>query len=155
MVEFNYSWRDEYGSDMDKAKALLADESVTGIFISNVAGISRQSVSNYRTGKTSIETANWITVTMMARAYEADYIQKKIGDKQNDFVLFIKKLGKETDKWADSLENKGDEDMCAVVDRLNEMTSSDILQLIDLYTEYTDDGDDGVPDMDEIDDPLS
>ncbi|MFD1466457.1 hypothetical protein ACFQ4L_10330 [Lapidilactobacillus mulanensis] len=139
MAEFKYSWRDEYGSDMDKAKALLSDDSISGTYISNVADISRQGVSNYRTGKTDIESANWSVVTKLSRAYEADWIQKQIGDNQTDFVLFIQKISSELNTVANNYETKGNEEMTNVFDRLNEMTGSDIIQLIDLYKAYKDD----------------
>jgi len=132
---FNHPWRDELGNDMDKAKAILANEAVTITFINNTTGINRMSLTQYRNGSTNLEKAKWETVTKLARAYEADWIQQNIGDQQTEFAQFIKEFTGKLTAAADQVE-ENDPEMGDTFDLLNDMTTSDIIQLITLYKNY-------------------
>lgn len=138
-VEFKHPWRDELGTDMDKAKAVLADTTVTITFISNTTGINRVSLSNYRSGATDIEKANWETVTKLARTYEANWINSQIGDQQSEFAQFIKAFSGAMTTAADRAEDD-DPAMSDTIDLLSDMAVSDIIQLIELYKNYISEG---------------
>ncbi|ANK63346.1 hypothetical protein AYR56_05470 [Loigolactobacillus backii] len=135
--ESNHSWRDDLGSDMDKAKALLADTEISGTFIANTTGINRMNISNYRTGKTDVEKAKWEIVAKLARTYEANWIQEQIGDEMTEFVNFIKKFSRAVSKSANYVA-KTDDKMADTIELLGNMTTSDIIQLIELYKNYID-----------------
>ncbi|ANK59794.1 hypothetical protein [Loigolactobacillus backii] len=135
--KFKHPWRDDLGSDMDKAKTILADKSATITFIANTTGINRVSISNYRNGVTDIEKVNWATISKLSRAYEADWIQKQIGNRQTEFAQFIKNFTDKITKYANQVE-KEDIAMGDTIDLLNDMTTSDIIQLIELYKNYID-----------------
>lgn len=135
--KFKHPWRDDLGSDMDKAKTILADKSATITFIANTTGINRVSISNYRNGVTDIEKVNWATISKLSRAYEADWIQKQIGNRQTEFAQFIKNFTGKITKYANQVE-KEDIAMGDTIDLLNDMTTSDIIQLIELYKNYID-----------------
>lgn len=137
-IEFKHPWRDELGSDMDKAKAILTDKSVTSAFIANTTGINRVSISNYRNGITDVEKVNWATISKLARAYETDWIQKQIGDQQSEFAHFIKAFSGAMTTAADRAEDD-DPAMSDTIDLLSDMAVSDIIQLIELYKNYIDD----------------
>lgn len=136
--EYKHSWRDQLGTDMDKAKAILADKSVRAAYLANITDISRFSILNYRSGKTDIEKAAWEIVTKLARAYEAVWITKQIGDRQTEFVLFIKKFTEQLTMIGDQLEDK-DSAMADTIEMLKDMTVSEITQLILLFKNYTED----------------
>ncbi|KRM92876.1 hypothetical protein FC24_GL000893 [Loigolactobacillus rennini DSM 20253] len=123
---------------MDKAKAILADKSISTTYLANITDISRYGVLNYRSGKTDIEKAAWTIVTKLARAYEVSWITTQIGDQQTEFVLFIKKLTEQLTIVGDQLENK-DPAMADTIDLLKDMTISEITQLIVLFKNYQDD----------------
>ncbi|ANK60009.1 hypothetical protein [Loigolactobacillus backii] len=135
--KFKHPWCDDLGSDMDKAKTILADKSATITFIANTTGINRVSISNYRNGVTDIEKVNWATISKLSRAYEADWIQKQIGNRQTEFAQFIKNFTDKITKYANQVE-KEDIAMGDTIDLLNDMTTSDIIQLIELYKNYID-----------------
>ena len=133
--ESNHPWRDDLGSDMDKAKALLADTEISGTFIANTTGINQMSISNYRTGKTDVEKAKWEIVAKLARAYEANWIQEQIGGETTEFVNFIKKFSKAISNMA-NYTSKTDDAMADTVELLGNMAISDVIQLIVLYKSH-------------------
>lgn len=134
--KFIHSWRDKYGSEMDKAKMILADKSVSGVLISNLSGVSRQGISNYRTGRTDIDQANWTVINGLARAYETNWIQADLDD---DFLEFRDGLKETLTKLSDSLVERPA--MAGVIGQLKDMTISDIMQLIELNKTYVGDND--------------
>ncbi|ANK66610.1 hypothetical protein [Loigolactobacillus backii] len=137
LINSQNSWRDDLGSDMDKAKALLADTEISGTFIANTTGINQMNISNYRTGKTDVKKAKWEIIAKLSRAYEADWIQKQIGNRQTEFAQFIKNFTGKITKYANQVE-KEDIAMGDTIDLLNDMTTSDIIQSIELYKNYID-----------------
>lgn len=137
-TEYKHSWRDQLGTDMDKAKAILADKSISTTYLANITDISRYGLLNYRSGKTDIEKAAWEIVTKLARAYEAIWITKQIGDRQTEFVLFIKKFTEQLTMIGDQLEDK-DSAMADTIEMLKDMTVSEITQLILLFKNYNND----------------
>jgi len=128
LINSQNSWRDDLGSDMDKAKALLADTEISGAFITNTTGINQASISNYRTGKTDVKKAKWEIITKLARAYEANWIQEQIGGEMIEFVNFIRKFSEAVSNMA-----KTDDEMANTIELLGNMAISDIIQLIVLY----------------------
>ena len=131
LINNQNSWRDDLGSDIDKAKALLDDTKISGIFIANTTGINPMNISNYRTGKTDIGKAKWEIVTKLARTYEANWIQEQIGDEMTEFVNFIKKFSRAMSKSA-----KTDDTMADTIILLGNMAINDVIQLIVLYKNY-------------------
>lgn len=128
LINSQNSWRDDLGSDMDKAKALLADTKISGTFIANTTGINQMNISNYRTGKTDVEKAKWEIIAKLARAYEANWIQEQIGGETTEFANFIRKFSRAISKSA-----KTDDKMADTINLLGDMAISDVIQLIVLY----------------------
>lgn len=71
-------WDQVYGGDMDRAKKALAGPQ-TGVELSNITGLGKGILSQYRTGKRDIEQAGWSTVSKLARAWDAKFISEKLG----------------------------------------------------------------------------
>ena len=82
------NWRDRHGNDLDKAKKLLADKSVTNKQIVDVTGISKLSISNYRTGKTDIEKAKWSIVNKLAQMYDILEFTPTYGPNGENIIKF-------------------------------------------------------------------
>ncbi|ANK66936.1 hypothetical protein AYR55_03985 [Loigolactobacillus backii] len=127
------SWRDDLGSDMDKAKALLADTEISGALIAKNTGINQMNISNYRTGKTDVKKAKWEIIAKLAHTYEANWIQEQIGGETTEFVNFIRKFSEAVSKSA-----KTDDKMADTIELLSNMAISDVIQLIELYKNYID-----------------
>jgi len=128
LINSQNSWRDNLGSDMDKAKALLADTEISGALISKTTGINQMNISNYRTGKTDVKKAKWEIVVKLARTYEVNWIQEQIGGETAEFVNFIRKFSEAVSNMA-----KTDDEMADTIELLGNMAISDIIQLIVLY----------------------
>lgn len=60
-------------NDMDKAKAVIADDSIRTVDLETKTGIGRASIINYRSGKTDIERAKWEVVNKLARYYDEQH----------------------------------------------------------------------------------
>lgn len=86
------NWRDRHGNDLDKAKRLLADKSITNKQIVDVTGISKLSISNYRTGKTDIEKAKWSIVNKLAQMYDILEFTPTYGPNGENIIKFSKVL---------------------------------------------------------------
>lgn len=134
-TEYKHSWHDQLGTDMDKAKAILADKSFSTTYLANITNISRYGVLNYRSGKTDIEKAAWAIVTKLAHAYEVSWITSQIGNQQTAFVLFVKKLTEQLTVVDNQLEDKNPA-MADTIGLLKDMTISEITQLILLFKNY-------------------
>lgn len=61
-------------TDMDMAK-LVIDGKLTITEITNATGISKQSIINYRNGKTSLDKAQWEVIHKLARLYNRTSIR--------------------------------------------------------------------------------
>ncbi|MCT4487892.1 hypothetical protein [Levilactobacillus parabrevis] len=57
-------------NDMEKAQAVIAGDH-KGLKISKVTGVTRVTISNYRTGKSDVAKGSWVVVTKLARFYDA------------------------------------------------------------------------------------
>lgn len=60
-------------NDMDKAKVVIADDSIRTVDLEAKTGIGRASIINYRSGKTDIERAKWEVVNKLARYYDEQH----------------------------------------------------------------------------------
>lgn len=60
-------------NDMDKAKVVIADNSIRTVDLETKTGIGRVSIINYRSGKTDIERAKWEVVNKLARYYDEQH----------------------------------------------------------------------------------
>lgn len=136
--DYIHPWRDQLGTDLDKAKAVLADKSLSGTRLSEISKIAQQTISNYRNGRISIKSASWKNVSKLARVYEALAIQKDLEGRQASFNHFLQILNKALSKSADKLENSSYPELADTVDLLTYMVNSDIVTMVALYNDYVD-----------------
>lgn len=142
-VEEGHPWTDKYGTDMDKAKSLLASN-VTGKKISETTGINKVSIYNYRAGKTSIEKSAWNVVNKLARMWETEYIIYHLKGVENQFIAFVARYREQFNEIiknqidiANSEEGiKDDKAFVKVIEVMVDNVNSNIFEMFELFDVY-------------------
>lgn len=124
------NWRDQQGSELDKAKKLLASaNNLTEI--ADRTHISRVSLSRYKAGKTDIDKASWSIVNRLSQMYDIEHVQTQL--EQEDFFEFMNHFANWFDKAKaiDSAQPVQDS-----VNALSGMVKSDPVMMAELYKFY-------------------
>ena len=128
------NWRDRQGNDLDKARKLLADESISDAQIVRATGINKVSINNYRHGKTSIEKAKWTVVNSLAQMYDALELAPFIGEKGENVIKFSKVLSEFFEENKEAY--KDDPRFLEMVENLETVVSSDPYVMIELMKPF-------------------
>jgi len=132
------------GSDLDKARQVIESRDITAARIEALVGINRQSISNYRVGRTQLEKAGWTTISKLAHVWDIEYSHNNDDVNTTDFVNFLTIFVRTFDKLLDSKKkaddqeesSEGDHKMASVIELLSQMAISDIPMMIELYKKF-------------------
>ena len=132
------------GSDLDKARQVIESRDITAARIEVLVGINRQSISNYRVGRTQLEKAGWTTISKLAHVWDIEYSHNNDDVNTTDFVNFLTIFVRTFDKLLDSKKkaddqeesSEGDHKMASVIELLSQMAISDIPMMIELYKKF-------------------
>lgn len=120
------NWRDKWGSDLDKAKAYLADRNHSVSETAKLTGISESALFKYKAHPESLANAAWDRVTKLARLQEADIVAHTMdGDEEKLF-------SKELNDWFTNLAND-DPDKRPMIRRMQKIIMNDQLAVMELY----------------------
>lgn len=123
-------WHESFPNELEKAKEVLNGRVPMNI-VSDQTGISKVSLSNYRTGKTDINRANWQTVHKLAKIWDNVRLQPEFS--KPEFLPFLNQFH----KWLDEVGNLDPSDpMYAVTQSMNAMVTSDQMMLLVLFKTY-------------------
>lgn len=128
------NWRDRQGDDLDKARKLLADKSISDAQIVRGTGINKVSINNYRHGKTSIEKAKWTVVNKLAQMYDALELAPFIGENGENVIKFSKVLSEFFEENKEAY--KDDPRFLEMVENLETIVSSDPYVMIELMKPF-------------------
>lgn len=128
------NWRDRQGDDLDKARKLLADKSISDAQIVRGTGINKVSINNYRHGKTSIEKAKWTVVNKLAQMYDALELAPFIGENGENVIKFSKVLSEFFEENKEAY--KDDLRFLEMVENLETIVSSDPYVMIELMKPF-------------------
>ena len=133
------------GSDLDKARQVIESRDITAARIEALVGINRQSISNYRVGRTQLEKAGWTTISKLAHVWDIEYSYNNDEVNTTDFVKFLTIFVRTFDELLDSQKSKaddqeesseGDRKMVSVIELLSQIAISDIPMMIELYKKF-------------------
>lgn len=109
-------------TEMDKAIRILNDSNVTALSIADNTGISRISVSNYRTGKTDIKKAKWEIIHKLAEYYDDLKFNDMIGlNNFQDYTSFSNMLI----GFFSGVKQSQNKEWQAVIDEISNVVNSD------------------------------
>lgn len=128
------NWRDRQGDDLDKARKLLADKSISDAQIVRGTGINKVSINNYRHGKTSIEKAKWTVVNKLAQMYDALELAPFIGENGENVIKFSKVLSEFFEENKEAY--KDDPRFLEMVENLETIVSSDPYIMVSLMKPF-------------------
>ena len=126
------------GSDLDKARQVIESRDVTAARIEALVGLNRQSISNYRVGRTQLEKAGWTTISKLAHVWYIEYSYNNNDDvNTTDFVNFLTIFVRTFDKLLDSQKDMADDPkMISVIELLSQIAISDMPVMIELYKKF-------------------
>ena len=119
------------GSDLDKARQVIESRDIKAVRIEALVGINRQSISNYRVGRTQLEKAGWTTISKLAHVWDIEYVNENVGKNTEDFVKFMTIFNRTFKEL-----KTGDPKMVSVIELLSQMAISDIPMMIELYKKF-------------------
>jgi len=119
------------GSDLDKARQVIESRDIKAVRIESLVGLNRQSISNYRVGRTQLEKAGWVTISKLAHVWDIEYVNENVGKNTEDFVKFMTIFNRTFKEL-----KTGDPKMVSVIELLSQMAISDIPMMIELYKKF-------------------
>lgn len=129
-------------NDLDKAKLFLSDYDGQLSVVADRLSISRQQMSNYRSGYSKIEVASYTVVHGLAEEYDKWIYQRVVT--QPEFMTFMRVMG----QWFDDVigdqhalaksdeANPDDEAVGAMIQTLNNNVTKDQELLIKMFSAY-------------------
>lgn len=123
-------WHESFPTDLEKAKEVIKSK-VPSSVITEQTGISKVSLSNYKTGRTDINRANWQTVHKLAEIWDNLRAQSEFN--KPDFLPFLNQLHEYLDKTGNL--DPGDP-MYTIVQSISSMVTTDRMMLIILFKIY-------------------
>ncbi|MCH4163576.1 MAG: hypothetical protein LKF37_02215 [Lentilactobacillus diolivorans] len=130
MVEHLKNWREQQGTELDKAKKLI-QSNANMAEVSRQTGISTVSLSAYRKGDTDITKAKWTTINKLAQVWDIRQITPNISTSK--FLNYVDDL----DDWFDEAKQLDPRDpMHDVISALSSMVKSDPVMMFELYKFY-------------------
>lgn len=94
------NWRDEEGSELEKAKRLLSNKEVSVKEISKLTNLKYQTLVNYRQDLKKLDKASWQTINKLSQFYDAYEISHNVS--QEDFLKINAALKDMFDEWREA-----------------------------------------------------
>ena len=130
------NWRDERGTDLEKAQAFVSDRNNKLTKTSEKLGIPVRTLKEYRAHPEKLRTASWERVAILAHLYDANYIMDNMtADDMKGFMNYLDDMFKE-------ITGKLDEEDTPVVAKMKHIIMTDPLVVIELFNAYRDQLDD-------------
>ncbi|MCH4010614.1 MAG: hypothetical protein LKG79_10765 [Furfurilactobacillus sp.] len=129
-------------TDLEKAKAFLADYDGKFSNIADRIGASAQQISNYRVGRSDIASASYAAVHGLAQEYDKWIYQRVVT--QPEFMTFLRVMG----QWFDDVitdqhelalsdeSNPDDEALAAMIQTLNDNVTQNQGLLVNMFSAY-------------------
>lgn len=129
-------------TDLEKAKAFLADYDGKFNHVADRIGASPQQISNYRVGRTDIASASYAVVHELAQEYDKWIYQRVVT--QPEFMTFLRVMG----QWFDDVitdqhelalsdeSNPDDEALAAMIQTLNDNVTQNQELLVNMFSAY-------------------
>lgn len=130
------NWRDECGSELDRAKALIADRNNSLKQISEITNIPYQSLRNYRANISSLDKASWLRINLLSQVYDMFEVAHNMS--QDDVAKLQKMIhglfSDMRDNYVDStMPDKDDMRMLTLVNQMEQIITSDPVAIYKIF----------------------
>ncbi len=130
------NWRDERGSELDRAKALLLNKNNSLAEINKRTKIPYQSLRNYRVNIDKLKDASWKRVNVLSQLYDIYEISKNMSqDDVKDLQSTIHDLFKDLheDYVDDVMSDEQDRAMNTIISQMEQIITSDPNTIYKIY----------------------
>jgi len=130
------NWRDERGSELDRAKALLLNKNNSLTEINKQTKIPYQSLRNYRVNIDKLKDASWKRVNVLSQLYDIYEISKNMSqDDVKDLQSTIHDLFKDLheDYVDDVMSDEQDRAMNTIISQMEQIITSDPNAIYKIY----------------------
>lgn len=130
------NWRDERGTDLEKAQAVLNDRSTNLTKASKLLDIPLPTLKAYRANPNKLKTAAWERVAKLAHLYDANYIMDNMSAEDTaGFMNYLNDMFKE-------MAGKMSEEDTPIIAKMRHIIMTDPLAVVELFNAYRDQLDD-------------
>lgn len=131
------NWRDERGTDLDKAQAFVNDRNNKLTKVSEKLGIPVRTLKEYRAHPEKLRVASWERVASLAHLYDASYIMDDMTQEDmNGFMNYLNDMFKE-------IAGKMSEEDTPIIAKMRHIIMTDPLAVVELFNAYRDQLDGG------------
>lgn len=120
------NWRDQQGSELDRAKRLIQNKPISLAEISKITKIPYQTLKNYSFGTLSLDKATWQHVNKLAQVYDMVKVSQTIP--QDDVMDFQGLLHDIFDANREDYPS-----FSKMFDRMEQIITSDPVAVAELY----------------------
>lgn len=130
------NWRDERGTDLEKAQAFVNDRNNKLTKVSEKLGIPVRTLKEYRAHPEKLRVASWERVATLARFHDANYIMDNMTvEDTKGFMNYLNDMFKE-------VAGKMSEEDTHVISKMRHIIMDDPLAVVELFDAYRDQLDD-------------
>lgn len=123
------NWRDKGGSELDKAKAIIADKNTSLKNLSLLTKIPYQSLVNYRAELSKLDRASWKRINLLAQSFDIAEIQDNMT--QNDVKELQSKLHSMFNDWRQLYRN--DNSSLRIINSIETIITSDPVACFEIF----------------------
>lgn len=123
------NWRDKGGSELDKAKAIIADKNTNLKNLSLLTKIPYQSLVNYRANLSKLDRASWKRISILAQSFDIAEIQDNMT--QNDVKELQSKLHSMFNNWRKQYSN--DNSSLRIINSIETIITSDPVACFEIF----------------------
>lgn len=123
------SWRDKGGSELDKAKTIIADKNTSLKNLSLLTKIPYQSLVNYRAELSKLDRASWKRINLLAQSFDIAEIQDNMT--QNDVKELQSKLHSMFNDWRQLYRN--DNSSLRIINSIETIITSDPVACFEIF----------------------
>lgn len=123
------NWRDKGGSELDKAKTIIADKNTSLKNLSLLTKIPYQSLVNYRAELSKLDRASWERINLLAQSFDIAEIQDNMT--QNDVKELQRKLHSMFNDWRQLYRN--DNSSLRIINSIETIITSDPVACFEIF----------------------
>lgn len=123
------NWRNKGGSELDKAKTIIADKNTNLKNLSLLTKIPYQSLVNYRANLSKLDRASWKRINLLAQSFDIAEIQDNMT--QNDVKELQNKLHSMFKDWRKQYSN--DNSSLRIINSVETIITSDPVACFEIF----------------------
>lgn len=125
------NWRDERGTGLEKAQAVITDRNLKLTEMSKILDIPLRTLKEYRAHPDKLKTAAWERVAKLAHLNDANYIMDNMSEDD------IKEFMNDLDDFFKEVAGKMSETDTPMIAKMKHIIMTDPLAVVELYKAYS------------------